>query len=139
MDLHLLGTERRDMGRRDWYGKPLFAATGLLMLVTGCASWHTYDSARTLHSGQSLPYQVRATRPDSSRIELTAPFVRSDSLYGRVRGDTVGMALSDIANLERSRISPLRSAALVVGVPVVAFGLAYFVLCEMSCEEGSAQ
>jgi hypothetical protein len=49
------------------------------------------------------------------------------------------MALGDIANLERSRISPLRSAALVVGVPVVAFGLAYLVLCEMSCEEGSAQ
>lgn len=83
--------------------------------------------------------QVHATRPDSSRVELTAPFVRSDSLYGRVRADTVGVALADIANLERSRISPLRSAALVVGVPAVAFGFAYLVLCEMSCEEGYAQ
>ena len=126
------------MRRRDWCGIRSSAATCLL-LFSGCASWHAYDSARALHPGQSLPYQVRATRSDSSRIELTAPFVRSDSLYGRVRGDTVGVALADIATLERSRISPLRSAALVIGVPVVAFGLAFIVLCEMSCESDYAQ
>jgi hypothetical protein len=72
---------------------------------------------------------MRATRADSSRVELTAPFVRSDSLYGRLRGDTVGVALSDIAGLERSRFSVSRTAALVVGGPLVGLGIAYIVLC----------
>jgi hypothetical protein len=107
--------------------------------MAGCASWHSYDPARTVQAGQSLPYQLRATRADSSRTELTAPFVRSDSLYGRVRGDTVGLPLAHIERLERSRISPLRTAGLLVGVPVVGFGLAFLVLCEMDCEADYAQ
>jgi hypothetical protein len=77
---------------------------------------------------------MRATQADSSRIELTAPFVRSDSLYGRVLGDTIGLALADIMSLERSRFSVPRTAAVIVGVPLVGFGLTYIVLCEIgSC------
>jgi hypothetical protein len=124
---------------KSWRMTRSLAGTGLLVLIAACASWQTYDSARMLRPAQSLPYQLRATRADSSRTELTAPFVRSDSLYGRVRGDTVGIPLADVASLERSRISPLRTAALVVGVPVVGFGLAFLVLCEMDCEADYAQ
>jgi hypothetical protein len=116
--------------RTSWRVIRSVAGTGLLVLMAGCASWHSYDPARTVQAGQSLPYQLRATRADSSRAELTAPFVRSDSLYGRVRGDTVGLPLAHIERLERSRISPLRTAGLLVGVPVVGFGLAFLVLCE---------
>ncbi len=116
-------------GRRS----PLLAS---FVLIAGCAIWHPYDSVRTLQPGQSLPYQVRATRADSSRIALTAPFVRSDSLYGRVRGDTVGLPLADIASLERSRFSVSRTAALVVGAPVVGFGVAYVVVCGIGDCEG---
>jgi hypothetical protein len=113
---------------------PRFTLIASLVLIAGCASWHTYDSARTLQPGQSLPYQIRATRADSSRIELTAPFVRSDSLFGRLRGDTVGLAVADIANLERSRFSVSRTAAVVLGAPLVGLGLAYIVVCEIgSC------
>jgi hypothetical protein len=114
---------------KHWRGIGSVAGTGLLVLIAGCASWYSYDAARTLHPGQSLPYQMRATRADSSRVDLTAPFVRSDSLYGRPRGDTVGVALSDIASLERSRFSVSRTAALVVGGPLVGLGIAYIVLC----------
>jgi hypothetical protein len=112
------------------------AGTGLvLLLIAGCASWRAYDPALTLHAGQSLPYQIRATRADSSRLMLTDPFVRSDSLYGRSRGDTLGMALADITLLERSRFSVSRTAALVVGVPLVGLGLTYVILCEIGdCE-----
>ena len=120
---------------KTWREIRSLAGAGLLVLSAGCASWHTYDSARTLRPGQSLPYQMRATRADSSRTELTAPFVRFDSLYGRVRGDTVGVALSEIASLQRSRFSVSRTAAVVVGAPLVGLGLAYIVLCEIgSCE-----
>jgi hypothetical protein len=112
-------------------GFPLLAS---LVMLAGCATWHQYEPAVTLRPGQSLPYQMRATGTDSSRIELTAPFVRSDSLYGRVRGDTIGLALADIMALERSRFSVPRTAAVVVGVPLAAFGLAYIVVCEIgSC------
>jgi hypothetical protein len=112
-----------------------FSLLALLALLSGCAIWHAYEPAVTLRAGQSLPYQMRATQADSSQVELTAPFVRSDSLYGRVRGDTVGLALADIMALERSRFSVPRTAAVVVGVPLVAFGVTYIVLCEIgSCE-----
>jgi hypothetical protein len=116
---------------KHWHAIRSTVYTGLLLLFAGCASWHTYDSARTLQPGQSLPYQLRAMRADSSRVELTEPFIRSDSLYGRLRGDTVGLALADIASLERSRFSGWRTAALVFGVPTVGLGLAYIVLCEI--------
>ena len=52
---------------KHWRGIGSVAATGLLVLIAGCASWYSYDAARTLHRGQSLPYQMRATRSDSSR------------------------------------------------------------------------
>ncbi len=116
-----------------WLG--FFAGTGLL-LIAGCASWRAYEPARTLHPGQPLPKLMRATRADSSRTELSVPFVRSDSLYGRVRGDTLGMALSDIALLERARFSVSRTAALVVGAPLIGFGIAYVVLCGVGNCEG---
>jgi hypothetical protein len=114
---------------KHWRGIGSVAGTGLLVLIAGCASWQTYDSAGMLRPAQSLPYQLRATRADCSRTELTAPFVRSDSLYGRVRGNTVGLPLADIASLERSRFSVSRTAALVVGGPLVGLGIAYIVLC----------
>ena len=100
-----------------------------LVLIAGCASWHTYDSAGMLQPGQSLPHQMRATRADSSRIDLTAPFVRSDSLYGLVSGDTLGLALADIMRLERSRFSVSRTGAVLVGGPLIGLGLLYVVQC----------
>jgi hypothetical protein len=108
----------------------------LLLLIAGCASWRAYEPVRTLQPGQSLPNLMRATRADGSRTELSAPFVRSDSLYGRVLGDTVGMALSDVAILERSRFSVSRTAAVFVGAPLIGFGIAYVVLCGVGNCEG---
>jgi hypothetical protein len=120
---------------KSWRVTRSLAGTGLLVLIAGCASWQTYDSARMLRPGQALPYQLRATLADSSRTELTAPFVRSDSLYGRVRGDTVGLSLGDIASLERSRFSVSRTAGVLVIVPVVGFGVTYLILCGIgNCE-----
>jgi hypothetical protein len=105
-----------------------------LVLLAGCATWHEYRPAVTLRPGQSLPHEMRATQANSSRIELTAPFVRSDSLYGRLRGDPIGLALADIMALERSRFSVPRTAAVIVGAPLAAFGLGYIVFCEIgSC------
>ena len=75
------------------------------------------------------PYTLRATLSDRSRLALTAPFVRADTLYGRVRGDTVGVPVAEVFGLERQRISPERTAAVLIGVPAVALGVTYLVVC----------
>jgi len=101
----------------------------VLLMVGGCATWHSYDPAPTLRPGQSLPSRLRATRADSTRVGLNAAFIRSDSVYGRHHGDTIGIPLADITHLEQGRTSVWRTAAVIVGVPVVGFGLAYLIVC----------
>ena len=46
---------------------------------------------------------------------LVHPFVRRDTLYGRSRGDTLGIPLIAIEHVERPRLDGLRTAATVVG------------------------
>lgn len=107
-----------------------FCIHTLALLATGaCATWRPYEAGPNLQPGQSLPYQLRATRSDSSRIAITDPFIRSDTLYGRTRGDTIAVPLADVAGLERSRIDGLRTIGVLVGVPAVGLGVAYLVLC----------
>ena len=114
----------------------LLAALLLSLLpVGGCATWRAYDAGPGLSAGQSLPYYLRATREDSSRMVLAAPFVQADTLYGRSEGDKVGVPVGEIVHLERQRVHPGRTAAVVVGVPAVALGVTYVILCGIhSCE-----
>lgn len=102
--------------------------------TTGCASWRPYEAGAGFTDGRTLPYRVRATRPDSSRIDLTAPFVQGDSLYGRISRDTVGLPLAEVVHLERERLSPERTAALVIGLPAVALGVTYLIVCSLGCD-----
>jgi hypothetical protein len=46
---------------------------------------------------------------------LIQPFVRGDTLYGRLRGDTMGLALGTIERLQRPRLDGMRTAGAVVG------------------------
>ena len=98
-------------------------------LVAGCATWRPYDTGAGLSAGQSLPYRLRATRQDSTRLALTAPFVRADTLYGGRGGDTVAVALAEITRLERERVSIERTLGVAIGIPVVALGITYLVVC----------
>jgi hypothetical protein len=107
----------------------LLAGLVLSLSVGGCATWHSYDAGPGLGAGQPLPYFLRATRGDGSRTVLSAPFVQADTLYGRVGRDRVGVHVGEIVHLERQRVNPGRTAALVVGVPVVGLGAAYVILC----------
>lgn len=102
------------------FGLRVLALIGITLGTSGCVTWRPYDLRPEFTAGQSLPHRLRATRADSSRISLTAPFVRADTLYGRMRADTVGLRITDIAYLERERLSLERTAAMVVGVPAVA-------------------
>ena len=114
----------------------LLAVLLLSLPVGGCATWRSYDAGPGLSAGQSLPYYLRATREDSSRTVLTAPFVRADTLYGGGDRERIGVPVAEIVHLERQRVNPGRTAALVFGVPAVALGVSYVILCGINSCEG---
>jgi hypothetical protein len=106
----------------------------LVLLLTGCYTWRPYEVGPMLSPGQSLPHHLRATRHDSTRVTLTAPFVRSDTLFGHLDGDTVAVPGPAIASLQRLRFSIERTLGLAL-VPAAALGLAYLIVCgERGCE-----
>jgi hypothetical protein len=107
----------------------------LVFALTGCVSWRPFDAASALATGRFLPYRLRATRQDSTRVALTAPFVRADTLYGRLHADTVAVPIAEITRLERERLNLGRTLGLVIGLPVVAVGLTYLIVCGDSCSE----
>ncbi len=85
--------------------------------------------------GQSLPRRLQATGRNGRRIVLTAPFLRSDTLFGRVDDDTVGVPLANIATIEREHLSIERTLGLALGVPIAAAGLTYLIVCgQGQCE-----
>jgi hypothetical protein len=98
------------------------------MAVGGCVSWRPYEAGSTLTTRKQLPTSLRATRQDSTQIVLAAPFVGGDTLYGRVRSDTIGLPVAEIAGLEWERLSAGRTAGLVLGVPA-ALVLIYAIKC----------
>lgn len=101
----------------------------LAFAVAGCATWRPYDTTPALGAGQSLPHRLRATRQDRTRVALTAPFVRADTLYGRVHGDTVAVPIAEITQLERERLNLGRTLGVVIGVPALALGVIYLIEC----------
>jgi hypothetical protein len=106
----------------------------ILLLLTGCYTWRPYEVGPMLIPGQSLPQHLRATRHDSTRVTLTAPFVRSDTLFGHLDGDTVAVPGPAIASLERLRFSIERTLGLAL-VPAAALGLGYLIVCgDRGCE-----
>jgi hypothetical protein len=85
---------------------------GLLVLLLGCTRWQAYDKPPPV---STLPAYLRVSAPGRAPTVLVHPFVRRDTLYGRSRGDTLGVALAAIEHLERPRLDGLRTAATVVG------------------------
>jgi hypothetical protein len=117
---------------------PRFCSVLLLILgliLGGCVSWRPYETGPSLGAKGHLPTSLRATRQDRSRLVLAAPFVRGDTLYGRLRDDTLGVPMGEIAGLEWERLSAGRTAGLLLGVPAV-LGLTYLAMCGSSQCEG---
>jgi hypothetical protein len=106
----------------------------LSLLLTGCFTWQPYEERRTLIAGEPLPHSLRATRRDSTRVTLTKPFVRSDTLFGHLDRDTIGVPVPDIASVQRLGFSTVRTLGLIF-VPAAALGLTYLIVCgERGCE-----
>lgn len=106
------------------------SAAALALALAGCATWHPWEPAAPLAQSSDLPYRLRATMADSTRVVLTAPFVRADSLYGRPSPrDTAAFSLSAVRGLERERFSLWRTVGATVGVPVLALGAVFVIVC----------
>ena len=52
------------------------------------------------------------------------------------RSYRVGVPVAEIVHLERQRVHAGRTAAVVVGVPAVALGVTYVILCGINSYEG---
>jgi hypothetical protein len=93
--------------------------------LMGCFGWGPYEPAAPLSSSVGLPYRLRATLADSSLVELTSPFVRADTLYGRSGPDrdTVALAVPTIHGLERERLSLWRTLGVVVAPAAALFAV----------------
>jgi len=109
----------------------------LTLCLAGCYSWRPFEPAAPLSQSTGLPYRLRATLADSTRVELTSPFVRADTLYGRSgpKRDTLALAVADVQRLERERFSVWRTLGITVGAPAVALVAVYAVVCgDGDCE-----
>ena len=86
----------------------------LLVLLLSCTRWESYPVP--VVPAPSLPRSLRVwTSSGAAATVLARPFVRRDTLYGRSRGDTLGIALPAIERLERPRLDGVRTAGSVVG------------------------
>lgn len=130
----------RSLGRprlREGYVKPQLrlpyacSTLAIALNLVGCFSWRPYEPAVPLSQSTGVPHRVRATLADSSRVELTSPFVRADTLYGRSgpRRDTLALAVTEVRRLERERFQVWRTLGVTVGAPVAALVAAYAVVC----------
>ena len=99
-----------------------------LLLLAACTSWRPFVLDTAGAPAARLPYAIRVTRADGSRLAVLAPFVRHDSLFGRRGRDTLAIAFGDISYLERERFSALRTGAVLLAIPT-AFILVYVIEC----------
>jgi len=94
----------------------------LVVLLAGCTRWEPY--ALPTAQPADLPSALRVWPAGNAATELAAPFVRGDTLYGRTRGDTIGVALASIERAARPRLDGLRTAGSVVGGMAILIALA---------------
>lgn len=98
------------------------------LALAACSTWRPFAETVDATRPAGLPYALRVTRADGSRTTLLAPFIRGDSLHGRVLRDTLSVPLDRVARLEQDRFSIGRSVALVLALPA-AFVVVYLIHC----------
>lgn len=103
----------------------------LALLVEACFSWRFYEPTTPLSQAEGLPYRLRATLTDSTQVELTSPFVKADTLYGRsgARRDTMGVSVADVSGLERERLNIWRTLGVTVVAPVAVVVGVFAIVC----------
>jgi hypothetical protein len=126
------------------------ALIGLLIPLTGCASW-TPSVANPRDVVASRPAAIRVQRPDGTRVEIVDPTIQNDSIaevsseqqciadpLARRSCASTGprssgvVALQDVRSIEVRRTAWGRSIALGIAAVPVAWGLLGVILCSTS-------
>jgi hypothetical protein len=69
------------------------------------------------------PKAVRIERADRSRVVLSRPDLRGDSLIGTTRGRPTGVLLGDISQIAVRRGNALKTTGLILGILAAPFAL----------------
>jgi hypothetical protein len=105
---------------RSW--RRLVSTLLLLTYLPACSTWQVGTPTPAQFVEQKKPHSIRVTRTDGSRITLTSPMVRNDSILGNSgAGDpehSVALALSDVQQVEVRKIATGKTLLLVGGILV---------------------
>jgi hypothetical protein len=93
------------------------AALLLVLYLPACTSWQVGKTSPDQLFEDDPPEKVRVTQTDGSRVELLAPMITPDTLWGTVKGgDTVSIALSQVQKVEVRHFDGLKSLAVIFGI-----------------------
>jgi len=98
------------------------------LALAACTTWQPLAHGLSQARDSRLPFALRITRSDGSRLALLAPFVRNDTLFGRVVQDTVAVPFQQIRHLEQERFSFGRTALLLAAIPATFLGV-FLIYC----------
>ncbi|MGE0157935.1 MAG: hypothetical protein AB7T31_00910 [Gemmatimonadales bacterium] len=91
---------------------------GLLLFLSialaGCRTWQTAEGAPGPAIAAARPDAVRLVRSDGTRLSVSEPTLRSDSIVGFDGFDLVGAPLADVRSVELQRWSVPRTAGFLV-------------------------
>jgi hypothetical protein len=82
--------------------------------LVGCRTWQPVEAAPSLAIAEARPEAVRLVRGDGTRVMVSRPLVRADSIVGYDGFDVVGAPLSDVHSVELQRWSVPRTAGFLV-------------------------
>ncbi len=89
--------------------------------VAGCAGKQWQVLPASPDSVSSLPGEVRLTLNDGTRLVVTSPQVRNDSVFGRSESGRVALPLSQVSRVAVEGLNPDKPGA--TRVVLVAAGL----------------
>jgi hypothetical protein len=85
----------------------------LHLMAAGCTYWETYP-ATAIAAEQRLPSSLRVAPSTAGPLLLVHPYLRSDTLFGRSGGNTVGFPVGELRAVERQRVDALRTTGLIL-------------------------
>ena len=86
----------------------------LLVLLAGCRTWRTVEMAPGPAILETRSETVRLRRSDGTRVMVSQPQVRADSIVGFDGFDIVGAPLADVSAVEVQDWSGPRTVGFVV-------------------------
>lgn len=109
------------MSFRQWRFSRIIAGVLLPIYLTGCMTWKTQEVSPQQVIAERQPGKMRVTLTNGRQFVLSHPGVSGDTLSGRAAGDSVSIALADVARTEVPKISAVWTAVgLTLGLVAVA-------------------